>query len=103
MSDNDWPECEEFYNLMQAYRHARVVDQDATIAAYKDVKDWMRAEIERNREAIAELVGALDYTARRLQVDIDDGSRPDQWSMEDIVRRCRTAIAKYDKPTKETK
>lgn len=38
-----WPECEEFYNLMQAYRHAPVVDQAATVEAYEAVKRWLSA------------------------------------------------------------
>ena len=36
---------------------------------------------------------AADYACRRLQADIDDGGRPDQWSMEDIVRQLRAALA----------
>jgi hypothetical protein len=34
----------------------------------------------------------VDYAIRRLQADINDGSRPDQWSMEDIVRGLRPAL-----------
>jgi hypothetical protein len=46
----------------------------------------MRQELQAAREA-------LSYTERRLQANIDDGSRPDQWAMEDIVRGCRLALA----------
>ena len=38
----DWPESEEFYNLMQAYRHAPMEDQKAVVAAYKAVKEHLR-------------------------------------------------------------
>ena len=38
------------------------------------------------------LIGALQYIIRRLQMDIDDGSRPDQWSMEDLVRVANDAL-----------
>jgi len=38
----DWPECEEFYNLMQAYRHAPISDQGLTISSYEAVKEWIR-------------------------------------------------------------
>ena len=40
-----------------------------------------------------DLLAALDYIARRLQMNIDDGSLPDQWSMEDMVRHARAAIS----------
>jgi hypothetical protein len=40
-----------------------------------------------------ETLAGLEYVARRLQADIDDGSRPDQWSMEDMVRKVRAALA----------
>ena len=43
-----WPECREFYELMQAYRHAPLVDQTATIGAYESVKEWLRAESGRD-------------------------------------------------------
>lgn len=46
------------------------------------------------RDAEAErLRAALEYTAKRLQLDIDDGSRPDQWSMEEIVRKANAALS----------
>lgn len=32
---------------------------------------------------------ALDYICRRLSMDIDDGSRPDQYTMQDLVRKAR--------------
>lgn len=35
---------------------------------------------------------ALDLIVRRLQADIDDGSRPDQWSMESLVQKAREAL-----------
>ena len=39
---SDWPESEEFYNLMQAYRHAPMEDQKAVVDAYKAVKEHLR-------------------------------------------------------------
>ena len=36
------------------------------------------------------MAAALDCIVRRLQMDVDDGSRPDKWTMEDLIR---TAIA----------
>jgi predicted nucleotide-binding protein (sugar kinase/HSP70/actin superfamily) len=38
----DWPESEEFYNLMQAYRHAPMENQQAVVEAYKAVKEYLR-------------------------------------------------------------
>ena len=36
---------------------------------------------------------ALEHIIRRLQMDIDDGSRPDHWSMQDLVRVANDALA----------
>lgn len=77
----------EFRNLVREIEHrviARItlgVDAWEASAAIKD------AEIQELRDA-------LDHIARRLQMDIDDGSRPDQWSMEDLVRKARAALQK---------
>ena len=37
----EWIECEEFYNLMQEYRHAPVGNQEATLTAYRAVKGYI--------------------------------------------------------------
>lgn len=34
-------ECEKFYNLMQAYRHAPVTDQWTTTQAYQNVINYI--------------------------------------------------------------
>lgn len=41
----DWPECEEFYNLMQLYRHSPILKQGTVVEAYKEVKSWLRAQV----------------------------------------------------------
>ena len=41
-----WPECEEFYNLMQKYRHAPIADQQGVCDAYQAVIDWVAAAQE---------------------------------------------------------
>jgi hypothetical protein len=46
-------------------------------------------------EQTRELVEALERIASRLQMNVDDGSRPDQWSMEDLIRIARALIAKH--------
>ena len=38
------------------------------------------------------MAAALDCIVRRLQMDVDDGSRPDQWSMEDMIRTAKAAL-----------
>lgn len=56
---------------------------------------------EANARLIAaapEMLEALDLIARRLQDHIDDGYRPDQWTMEDLVRTARKAIDKAKEP-----
>lgn len=54
-------ESEEFYNLMQAYRHAPMVDQAGTATAYEDVKRFLRERLSTPlataKEFIAEHVG----------------------------------------------
>ena len=45
----------------------------------------LQAEVTRLRNA------AL-YTMGRLQMDIDSGDRPDQWSMQDMVNKHRAAL-----------
>jgi hypothetical protein len=42
--------------------------------------------------AAPKMAKALEYISRRLQADIDDGSRPDQWSMEDMERMALEAL-----------
>lgn len=38
------------------------------------------------------MAAALDCIVRRLQMDVDDGSRPDQWTMEDLTRTAKAAL-----------
>ena len=38
------------------------------------------------------MAAALDCIVRRLQMDVDDGSRPDQWTMEDLIRTAKAAL-----------
>ena len=58
-----------------------------------------RSELGRRSLAAAKLAAAapdmaaaLDCIVRRLQMDVDDGSRPDQWTMEDLIRTANTAL-----------
>jgi len=44
----DWPECEEFYNLMQRYRHVNQHNhegEEQTVLAYEEVKAWLRLSV----------------------------------------------------------
>ena len=38
------------------------------------------------------MAAALDCIVRRLQIDVDDGSRPDQWTMEELIRTAKAAL-----------
>jgi hypothetical protein len=53
-----------------------------------------KAEADRDeaRAELARLTTAAQKVIDRMQMDIDDGSRPDQWSMEDMVRTLRTPL-----------
>ena len=62
------------------------------------VREWVTrerlAEAEAERDALR---AACSIVADRLQMDIDDGSRPDQWSMQDMVRTLDAARAALKK------
>ena len=49
-------------------------------------------EAEALTAAAPGMAAALDCIVRRLQMDVDDGSRPDQWTMEDLIRTAKTAL-----------
>ena len=58
-----------------------------------------RSEVGQRAMANAQLVAAspamaaaLDCIVRRLQMDVEDGSRPDQWTMEDLIRTAKAAL-----------
>ena len=38
------------------------------------------------------MAAALDCIVRRLQMDVDGGDRPDQWTMEDLIRTAKAAL-----------
>ena len=42
---DDWPECEEFYNLMQHYRHAALLPEHDVANRYDVVKQCLRKEV----------------------------------------------------------
>jgi hypothetical protein len=42
-----WPECEEFYDLMQTYRHVPPEFPVDTLNAYESVKKWIRRHREQ--------------------------------------------------------
>jgi hypothetical protein len=49
--------------------------------------------------AIDDLYDALKSISSRLQMDIDDGSRPDQWAMESLVKTASSAMSKANGDT----
>lgn len=64
----EWPECEEFYELMQTYRHESFMNVLAVRQNYEAVKNWLRRELaDAVREALeqewnrkAEVLDALE-------------------------------------------
>lgn len=58
---DDALETQEFYELMQAYRHAPMIDQTGAAVAYEDVKRYLREQLcvplATAKEFIAEHVG----------------------------------------------
>jgi hypothetical protein len=63
-------------------------------AEYQSLADHATATalIQSLQAQVQALRQAADKVIRRMQMDIDDGSRPDQWSMEDMVRTLRAAM-----------
>ncbi|MCB2006319.1 MAG: hypothetical protein KDH93_14980 [Rhodoferax sp.] len=53
--------------------------------------DTQRADASLMAAAPA-MADALDCIVRRLQLNVDDGSRPDQWTMEDLIRTAKAAL-----------
>ena len=74
----------------EALRLADALESDY----YDDVRvTAAAAELRRLRAERDALRAACSIVADRLQMDIDDGSRPDQWSMQDMVRTLDAARA----------
>ena len=46
----EWLEDQEFYELMQAYRHASALDQPAVCAAFEAVKQIIRDKCQEREE-----------------------------------------------------
>ena len=72
-----------------------VVEVAATGKQLAILSEWrtdrQKADAALMAAALA-MATALDCIVRRLQMDVDDGSRPDQWSMEDLIRTAKAAL-----------
>lgn len=63
-------ECEEFYNLMQTYRHAKLVEPDKTVEAYNAVKVYIARLLQKREQETTEQI-ANAMTARGYGVIAD--------------------------------
>lgn len=59
-------DSEDFYNLMQAYRHAPFVDQAAVSKAFEDVKFAIKREMDL-LAALKKLLPVLPKVHKRLE------------------------------------
>ena len=71
---------------------ARAEAAEATVERCKQVcaataEGWRETQAELDR-----LTTAAEKVIDRLQMDIDDGGRPDQWSMQSMVETLRAPI-----------
>ena len=57
-----------------------------------DCISMMQSELNAKKRDLGVAFAALDCIVRRLQMDVNDGSRPDQWSMEDLIRTAKAAL-----------
>lgn len=59
-------ESQEFYELMQAYRHAPILDQAAVIKAFENVKatirEMLQSETEANNRQLRADMARADYS-----------------------------------------
>jgi hypothetical protein len=72
---DDFLESEEFYNAMQAYRHAPLDGQERVIECFEEVKSMVRAElaqqavvIEQMREALKAMVVCAREEGKGLRI-----------------------------------
>lgn len=49
IADDDPLESQEFYELMQAYRHTSLATQSMVYSRFEEVKDFIRSHYERRR------------------------------------------------------
>ena len=47
--EEDVLDSEEFFNLMQAYRHAQIYEQEKVMAAFDNVKSYVRNNFGKKR------------------------------------------------------
>jgi hypothetical protein len=73
--------------------HSKAQFDDAVRTAIEQATADLRRERDEARAELARLATAAQKVIDRMQMDIDDGSRPDQWSMEDMVRTLRTPLS----------
>ena len=94
MSIKRWSRKDGYIEIETMHKRGETIeDYDLSIAPISDgdhmLYDDAIAAISKERKAMA---AALDFIARRLQMDVDDGSRPDQWTMEDLIRIAKSAL-----------
>lgn len=76
----EWLDSEEFYNLMQTYRHWSLTDQGGTSDAYEAVKASIEIQVEDLQAQRDELLAAL--------IDVRDNVKedsPEMWMRVDEI------------------
>lgn len=89
MSDNKWT------LLMVGENHGIVGQFASTFANHPD--GYRRVDVVEKTamtDAATDMAKALENIIGRLQMDIDDGGRPDQWSMQALVAEANVALKK---------
>lgn len=66
----DWPECREFYDLMQAYRHAPETDQTWVIVRYQNVQNFLRRKVNTMLAAAPQPAQAEGKTLYHITFDV---------------------------------
>jgi hypothetical protein len=74
-------ECEEFYNLMQAYRHSPLSDQAGTVECYEAVKTYFLAILRDKEARIKELEWVLENLIEALEAVHGDPEYQCVWTL----------------------
>lgn len=64
--DYDPLETQEFFDLMQAYRHTSLASQPVVVRRFEEVKEFIREQISRP------LATAKEFIAEHIGVEPDD-------------------------------
>src|SRR5690242_6628866 len=92
-----WPECRDFYELMQRYRHTPITDQKVTIEAYEEIKAWLRSESKSQYAQAQDCAQTMWRDSNyKLQQQLS-ASRDEAKQLQTAIDLQKATIAKLEK------